>query len=54
MAMRQRHLGAPEAQILHRIGGRSGAVKADLFVAFAADQVVDRLVAQLADQIPER
>ena len=54
MAVRQRHLGPPEAQSLdrHRVGG--GAVKTDLVPAFAADQIIDRLTPHFADQIPQR
>lgn len=52
-AVGQRHLGAPEA---HRLGGRGlgpGAVEVEALLGGAADEAVDGLVAQLAEQIPD-
>ena len=54
MAVRQRYLGAPEPEGLDRVGRWSGAIKADRLARLAADEIVDRLLPNLAEQVPER
>ena len=53
-AVRQRHLAAPEAHALGLRGQGPGAVEAQLRLGPAADQLVDRLLPDLADQVPQR
>jgi len=52
-AVGQREFGAPEAVGLCRHGLRAGAVEVEDGAAGAADELVDGLVADLAEEVPE-
>ena len=52
--MVQRQLAADEAHLLGQVRPRAGGVEFQLVAHRAAEQVMDRLAAQLAEQVPQR
>ena len=52
--VRQAHLAAEEALRLVGLRPRAGAVEVERVAGLAADHGVDRLVAELAEQVPQR